>query len=96
MIAWFIVCLTVIELILITYAQGRQLIASVSCAGLLEAPWLFLNGVLQSTLMVALVEFGYSSFLKLFPVAQRSSVVVIDCCLDPFSTPGLTGLGMRP
>ena len=28
----------------------RQLIASVSCAGLLEAPW---NGVLQSTLMVA-------------------------------------------
>ena len=29
---------------------GRQFIASVSCAGLLEAPW---NSVLQSTLMVA-------------------------------------------
>ena len=31
----------------------RQSTQSVSCAGLLEAPWLFLNGVLQSTPMVA-------------------------------------------
>ena len=50
--SWFIVCLTVINNIDYVRA-GRQLIASVSCAGLLEAPWLFLNGVLQSTLMVA-------------------------------------------
>ena len=48
----------------------RQLIASVSCAGLLEAPW---NGVLQSTLMVAV---GWIRLFFILEIVPRSSAFI--------------------
>ena len=52
---------------------GRQSIASVGCAGLLGAPWLLLNGVLQSTLMVA---FGWIRLFFILEIVPRSSAFI--------------------